>query len=155
MSKVQPSKPGLVRTTRKPIARALRLLRWAKDEHGVDFAVFNELFNIKFFAVRELDRFDHYFEAVPGPTTNALCEAAVQLGTAIVAGVAERSSSGQYYNSAVAIDRSGRLIGTYRKTHVPVIAAPREHDRIARRWRDISAGCSRTRRLRRLQRYRP
>ena len=88
--------------SRANLARALRLLRRAKDEHGVDFAVFNELFNIKFFAVREMDRFDHYFEPVPGPTTNALCEAAAQLGTAIVAGVAERSSSGQYYNSAVA-----------------------------------------------------
>jgi predicted amidohydrolase len=107
------------------LARALRLLRLAKDEHGVDFAVFNELFNIKFFAVKEMEHFDHYFEPVPGPTTNALCEAAAQLGMAIVAGVAERSSSGQYYNSAVAIDRSGRLIGTYRKTHVPVITAPK------------------------------
>ena len=112
--------------SRANLARGLRLLRQAKHEHGVDFAVFNELFNIKFFAVKEMDRFDHYFEPVPGPTTDALCKAAAQLSTAIVAGVAERSSSGQYYNSAVVIDRSGRLVGTYRKTHVPIIAAPKE-----------------------------
>ena len=109
------------------VARALRLLHRAKDEHGVQLAVFSELFNIKFFAVQEMNRFDHYFEAVPGPTTETLCAAAARHGTAIVAGIAERSSSGRDYNSALVIDRSGHLSSDRdRKTHVPVIAAPKE-----------------------------
>ena len=109
------------------VARALRLLHRAKDEHGVQLAVFSELFNIKFFAVQEMNRFDHYFEAVPGPTTETLCAAAARHGTAIVAGIAERSSSGSGLQQR-ARHRPIRasLVGSGPKTHVPVIAAPKE-----------------------------
>ena len=57
--------------SRANLARGLRLLRQAKREHGVDFAVFNELFNIKFFAVKEMDRFDqaHILDLISPPIT--------------------------------------------------------------------------------------
>lgn len=106
------------------VARAMRLLEGARGDHQLDLVVFNELFNTRFFAVDQLERFDQYFEPVPGPTTAVLSEAAKRGGFNVVAGIAERSSSGQYYNSAVVIDRSGEVAGIYRKTHVPLIAAP-------------------------------
>lgn len=107
------------------VRRGLDLLHEAAKEE-LDLVVFDELFNTRFFAVDRLDEFDRYFESVPGPTSEALSSAARRYRTNIVAGIAERSASGQYYNSAVVIDRKGDIAGIYRKTHVPLMAAPED-----------------------------
>jgi predicted amidohydrolase len=55
---------------------------------------------------------------VPGPATDALCEAARQAGCGIVMGVNEREGgrpSGTLYNTIVYIDAHGRLLGKHRK----------------------------------------
>jgi predicted amidohydrolase len=57
-------------------------------------------------------------EAVPGPTTESLGQLARELRTYIVAGLYEREAP-LLYNTAVLIDRDGKLIGRYRKTHLP------------------------------------
>lgn len=107
------------------VARAIGLLENVAKE-PLDLVVFDELFNTRFFAVDRMDAFDHFFETIGGPTTQALAEAARRHRTNIVAGIAERSSSGRYYNSAVVMDRAGDVVGVYRKTHVPLIAAPED-----------------------------
>jgi beta-ureidopropionase len=108
------------------VARALRLLDAAAKESRLDLVVLDELFNTRFFAVDRLERFDKYFETFPGPTVEKLAEAARKYDTNIVAGIGERSKSGNYYNSAVVLDRRGVILGIYRKTHVPLIAAPED-----------------------------
>jgi predicted amidohydrolase len=108
------------------VARGLGLLEAAAAGERLDLAVFDELFNLRFFPVDRLDRFDQYFETIPGPTTELLAEAARRHSTNIVAGIAERSAAGQYYNSAVVLDRRGQVVGVYRKTHVPLMAAPED-----------------------------
>jgi len=57
-------------------------------------------------------------EPVPGPTTRTLGELAKKQRTYVVAGLYERSGE-IVYNTAVLIGRSGELIGSYRKTHLP------------------------------------
>lgn len=57
-------------------------------------------------------------EPVPGPTTGTLGKLARELRTYIVAGLYERVAPA-LYNTAVLIDRDGKLVGTYRKTHLP------------------------------------
>lgn len=57
-------------------------------------------------------------EPVPGPTTESLGQLARELRTYIVAGLYERVPPA-LYNTAVLIDRDGRLAGTYRKVHLP------------------------------------
>ena len=57
-------------------------------------------------------------EAVPGPTTRRLGVLAQKVHAYIVAGIYERAGT-LVYNTAVLIDRSGRLAGKYRKTHLP------------------------------------
>jgi predicted amidohydrolase len=108
------------------VGRALDLLARAVEGHGARLVMFNELFNTKFFAVKQLEHFDQYFETIPGPTTQKLSSAARSLGVAVVAGIAEKTVSGQYYNSAAVIDEAGKLVGVYRKTHIPLMAAPPE-----------------------------
>ncbi len=57
-------------------------------------------------------------EAVPGPTTRRLGRLAEKLRSYIVAGIYEREGTA-VYNTAVLIDRDGKLAGRYRKTHLP------------------------------------
>ena len=105
------------------VDRGLRLLDSASQGGPIDLAVFDELFSTRFFAVDRMEKFDQYFETILGPTVEALAEAARKHDTNIVAGIGERSQAGSYYNSAVVLDRRGNVIGVYRKTHVPLIAA--------------------------------
>jgi len=57
-------------------------------------------------------------EAIPGPSTERLGAAAKKNRTWIIAGLSERSGS-RIYNTAVLLDRDGRLAGKYRKVHLP------------------------------------
>jgi len=57
-------------------------------------------------------------EPVPGPTTEMLAEAARNRNAYIVAGIYERDGIAMY-NTAVLIDRTGRLAGKYRKVYLP------------------------------------
>ncbi len=66
----------------------------------------------------DADRFD-LAEAIPGPSTDALCKLAGARGVALVASLFERRTEGLYHNTAVAIDADGRLLGRYRKMHIP------------------------------------
>ena len=53
-----------------------------------------------------------------GPTPNRLGELARKHHCYIVAGIYERAAAWMY-NTAILIDRDGKLIGSYRKTHLP------------------------------------
>ncbi|MCX7872028.1 MAG: carbon-nitrogen hydrolase family protein [Verrucomicrobiae bacterium] len=57
-------------------------------------------------------------EQIPGPTTDRLGRLAQKIGAYIVAGIYEKEKN-LVYNTAVLIDRKGRLLGKYRKTHLP------------------------------------
>jgi predicted amidohydrolase len=57
-------------------------------------------------------------ESIPGPTTEALGEAARKRSAWIVAGIYEREGPA-VYNTAVLIDRAGRVAGRYRKVYIP------------------------------------
>lgn len=58
-------------------------------------------------------------ETVPGPTTEMLGRVAKQRSTYIVAGIYEREGH-TIYNTAVLIDREGRVAGKYRKVYLPI-----------------------------------
>jgi predicted amidohydrolase len=57
-------------------------------------------------------------EPVPGPTCERLSKLAKTLHSYIVAGIYERDQQ-IVYNTAVLIGRDGKLVGKYRKTHLP------------------------------------
>ncbi len=57
-------------------------------------------------------------EPLPGPTTRALGDIARKKNAWIVAGLFEREAPA-IYNTAVLIDRQGRLAGKYRKVYLP------------------------------------
>lgn len=107
------------------VARGLGLVDRAVAS-GAGLVVLPELFNTTFFAVGGTEDPDRFFEPIPGPTTDRLAEAARAGSCGIVAGIAERTSAGRYYNSAVVIDSRGAVVGVYRKTHLPLMVSPPE-----------------------------
>ena len=57
-------------------------------------------------------------EPIPGPSTARLAEVARARKTYIATSLVEREGSA-FYNTAVLIDREGRLVGKYRKVNLP------------------------------------
>ncbi|MGD9720630.1 MAG: carbon-nitrogen hydrolase [Pirellulales bacterium] len=63
-------------------------------------------------------RFDEA-EPIPGPTSEALAEAARQHQVVVVGSLFERRAPGLYHNTAVVFDADGSTAGVYRKMHIP------------------------------------
>lgn len=91
-----------------------------------DFIVFPELALTTFFPrwyftdEAELDAF--YETEMPSPVTRPLFEAAAKHGVGFNLGFAELVSEGgrkHRFNTSIAVDRTGRIIGKYRKIHLP------------------------------------
>jgi N-carbamoylputrescine amidase len=66
----------------------------------------------------DFGRFDEA-EPIPGPTSEALAQAAREHGVVVLTSLFERRASGLYHNTAVVFDADGTLLGTYRKMHIP------------------------------------
>jgi N-carbamoylputrescine amidase len=86
---------------------------------GARLVCLPELFRSRYFAQREDAALFDLAEPVPGPSTEALGRAARQAGSVVIAPVFERRAPGLYHNSAAVIDADGRLVGVYRKMHIP------------------------------------
>jgi N-carbamoylputrescine amidase len=63
----------------------------------------------------------HFAEAepIPGPTSQALADAAKRHHLVIVGSLFERRAAGLYHNTAVVFDADGSTTGVYRKMHIP------------------------------------
>jgi len=86
---------------------------------GADLVCLPELFRSQYFCQREDPATFDLAEPVPGPTTERLGHAARQAGVAVVAPVFERRAPGLYHNSAAILDTDGKIVGLYRKMHIP------------------------------------
>ena len=86
---------------------------------GATLVLLQELHNGAYFcqheSVAEFDR----AEPIPGPTTMWLGALAKQHGVVIVGSLFERRAAGLYHNTAVVLESDGRLVGKYRKMHIP------------------------------------
>jgi N-carbamoylputrescine amidase len=86
---------------------------------GAQLVCLPELFRSRYFAQREDPEAFDLAEPVPGPSTEALGQAAQRAGVVVIAPVFERRAPGLYHNSAAVIDADGRIVGIYRKMHIP------------------------------------
>lgn len=86
---------------------------------GAHVVCLPELFTGPYFCQSEDHRHFALAEPLPGPTTEALAQAARQHRVVVVASVFERRAPGVYHNTAVVLDSDGRLAGIYRKMHIP------------------------------------
>jgi predicted amidohydrolase len=103
------------------VERLLALLRGGAEQ-GAELVVFPELALTTFFPRWDLpdDELLSYFErAMPGPDTAVLFDEAKRLGVGFHLGYAELTRDGHRYNSAVVVERDGRVVANYRKVHLP------------------------------------
>jgi beta-ureidopropionase len=98
-------------------------------EGNPDLVLLPELITTPYFCTsRAADR-SGWAEELPGPTTQRFSALAAELGVAIVWGMYERSAADVLYNSAVAVDATGKLLSwkdsdgnekpAYRKLSLP------------------------------------
>ncbi|TXK64458.1 carbon-nitrogen hydrolase [Alkalisalibacterium limincola] len=86
---------------------------------GARLVLLQELHNGAYFCQHEsVDEFD-LAEPIPGPSTDRLGALAKRHGVVIVGSLFERRAPGLYHNTAVVLESDGRLVGTYRKMHIP------------------------------------
>lgn len=101
------------------LARAEEMVRQAAAR-GAQVVLLPEVFHELFF-ITDLD--SRYFDAaepIPGPITEMMQQLARELEVVIIAPIYERVERSVYYNSAAVIDADGRLLGVYRKNHIPL-----------------------------------
>jgi N-carbamoylputrescine amidase len=100
------------------LAKAVERLEQAASE-GAQILCLQELFRSLYFPQSEDHKHFSLSESIPGPTTEALSRLAEKKSVVIIAPIFEKRTEGVYHNSAVVIDADGKLLGTYRKMHIP------------------------------------
>ncbi len=102
--------------------RLLELMRRAKAER-CDVVVFTELALTTFFPRYYEDdrsRMDPWFESeMPSAATRPLFDYAAENGIGFVLGYAELTPEGRHFNTSILVDKSGAVVGKYRKVHLP------------------------------------
>jgi N-carbamoylputrescine amidase len=86
---------------------------------GAQIVCLQELFRSQYFCREEDARLFDLAEAIPGPSTDVLCPLAAELNVVIIASLFEKRATGLYHNTAAIIDADGKLLGLYRKMHIP------------------------------------
>lgn len=88
-------------------------------KQGAQIICTQELFRSQYFCQEE--NHDHFklAEQIPGPSTAAFQKIAKKHGVVIIASLFEKRASGVYHNTAAVIDADGKLLGIYRKMHIP------------------------------------
>ena len=78
-----------------------------------------ELFLTKYFCQVESHKNFSFAEKIPGPSSNLFSTLAKQLKIILIISLFEKKTSGLYHNSSIVINEKGKLLGKYRKMHIP------------------------------------
>lgn len=112
-------------TRSQVVSRLIALLTQA-SQHGCDLVVFPELALTTFFPrwyFEDQAEIDQFFEReMPGPETRPLFEAARELGIGFYLGYAELAAEEgrtRHFNTSILVDKTGAIVGKYRKIHLP------------------------------------
>ena len=104
------------------VRRMLDLLEQAKAQN-CDFLVYPELALTTFFPrwyMTEPAEVDAWFEReMPNAAVRPLFEQAADYRIGFSFGYAELTSDGHHFNTSILVDRDGRIVGKYRKVHLP------------------------------------
>ncbi len=105
---------------RKNLQKAIRMIGKAAEK-GADIVCLPELFTAPYFAQHPGRKGEakRYSEPVPGETTRALSQAARKNKVVLVGGSIYERDGAKLYNTSAVFDESGKLLGKYRKIHIP------------------------------------
>jgi len=86
---------------------------------GAKLVCLQELFRSLYFCQKEDYECFDLAETIPGPTTRLLSQAAKKDKITLVSSLFEKRTGGLYHNTAVVFGPDGKILGTYRKMHIP------------------------------------
>ncbi len=98
------------------LSKAISMIEEAASK-GAEIACLPELFLYRYFP--QYKKADEEPEPVPGETTRIISEVAKRLSIFVIAGSIYEKSEEGLFNTSVLIDKEGRIIGKYRKVHLP------------------------------------
>ena len=102
----------------KNITKAISKIQLAKKK-GANIVCLPELFLTKYFCQTEKHSNFNLAESIPGPTTTVFSSLAKKLNLILLISIFERRTSGIYHNTCVVISDDGKILGKYRKMHIP------------------------------------
>ncbi|MBV9740332.1 MAG: N-carbamoyl-D-amino-acid hydrolase [Hyphomicrobiales bacterium] len=109
--------------TREAVVRRMLVLMDEAKAQGADLIVYPELALTTFFPrwhMTDQAEVDTWFEReMPNAATRPLFERAARHGMAMSFGYAELTPDGHHFNTAILTDKRARIIGKYRKVHLP------------------------------------
>mgnify|MGYP001021848510 CR=1 FL=1 len=116
-------KTGIIQQTNSDnrednISRLTTKIRQIADK-GAELIVLQELHNGLYFCQTEDVNIFDLAETIPGPSTDYFGRLAKELGVVIVLSLFEKRAAGLYHNTAVVIEKTGEIVGKYRKMHIP------------------------------------
>jgi N-carbamoylputrescine amidase len=85
----------------------------------VQILCLQEIFNGPYFCPSQDKRWYAAAEPIPGPTTELMQGYARKYEMVMVVPLYEQAMRGVFYNTAAVIDADGKLLGKYRKQHIP------------------------------------
>jgi agmatine deiminase len=114
---------GLIQTTVSDniadnLKKTIKKIKEASRK-GAQIVCLQELYRTKYFPQEEKKDASRLAETIPGESTRTFSKLAKEEKIVIIAPLFEKSSNGKYYNSAVVIDADGKILGSYRKVHIP------------------------------------
>jgi agmatine deiminase len=86
---------------------------------GAQIVCLQELYKTRYFPQEEKQDAAKFAETIPGESTIAFSKLAKEKKIVIIAPLFEKASNGIFFNTAVLIDADGKILGSYRKVHVP------------------------------------
>ena len=86
---------------------------------GAQLIVLQELHNSLYFCQTENTQLYDLAETIPGPSTELFGKLAKELGVVLILSLFEKRAAGLYHNTAVVIEKDGKIAGKYRKMHIP------------------------------------
>jgi len=88
-------------------------------QQGVQILCLQEIFNAPYFCSSQDPKWYKSAEPIPGPTIERMAEYARQYSMVMIVPIYEKEQPGVLYNTAAVIDADGKLLGKYRKNHIP------------------------------------
>lgn len=114
---------GLIQTSMcsdkdKNLKKIVEMINHASQK-GAQIVCLPELFSTLYFPIEEnIDAFS-LSETIPGKTTDIMSRTAYENKIVLIAGSIFENSGGKFYNTSVVFDEKGKIIGQYRKMHIP------------------------------------
>jgi agmatine deiminase len=114
---------GLIQTVASDSVEENMKKALAKTEEaakkGAQVVCLQELYRSKYFPQEENQKVEELAETIPGESTQAFSTLAKKQKITVIVPLFERHSSGKFFNSAVTIGEEGKILGVYRKVHIP------------------------------------